>query len=298
MTTPFYEAVVLARTYLTPGMLRLTFGGEGLRAFPVTGVPDEYLRLFFPHPETGRLHLPHIDENGRWTYPDGQDKIRCSTYTVRDFRKAENGDAEMDIDFVVHEGGTASEWAQKAEPGATIPINRPRGLYTPPADMAWQVLVADATGLPALARILENTPDSVQSRVFVEIADPDHELELPFHPAATVTWLHGSGNGVAPSRMAEVVRSVPLPATPGYIWVAGEQKVVRAIRKYARQELKLPPERYELVGYWIHEGEAWEARWEALPAEVRAAIDAAWSTDRDPEELRDEYEATLEKYGL
>src|SRR5690606_8675512 len=156
MTAPFYEAVVLARTYLTPGMLRLTFGGEGLRAFPVTGVPDEYLRLFFPHPETGRLHLPHIDENGRWTYPDGQDKIRCSTYTVRDFRKAGDGVVEMDIDFVVHEGGAASEWAQRVEPGAAITINRPRGLYTPPADMAWQVLVADATGLPALARILEN----------------------------------------------------------------------------------------------------------------------------------------------
>ncbi|ODT79182.1 MAG: NADPH-dependent ferric siderophore reductase [Pelagibacterium sp. SCN 64-44] len=291
----FFTARVLARQALTPGMIRLTFGGAGLAGFPGTGVPDEYLRLFFPHEETGRLHLPVITEDGRWTYPEGQDRIRCSTYTVRNHRP---GSGEIDIDFVVHEGGLASEWAQRAAPGDEIVINRPRGLYTPPADVAWQVLVADATGIPALARILEQTPRHVQSRVFIEIAAPEHEQVLPHHEFATVTWLHRSGNGIAPSRMADVVKAMPLSPTPGYVWVAGEQKVVRSIRKYIRQELKLPPERYELVGYWTHEGEAWEARWKALPEAVREAIDASWSSGRDLEDLRDEYYATLEKYGL
>ena len=295
MTKMFHEAMVLERRQLTPGMIRLTFGGAGLAEFRTTGIADEYLRLFFPDEETGRLYLPEIIEDGRWTYPDGQDKIRYSTYTVRRFRQ-EAG--EIDIDFVVHEGGLASEWAQKAEPGARITINRPRGLYTPPADIIWQLLVADATGLPALSRILEQTPKHVQSRVFVEVAEAEHEQALPAHPGATVTWLHKSGNGVAPSRMGEVIRAVPLPATPGYVWVAGEQKVVRGIRKFVRGELKLPAERYELVGYWIHEGEEWEAKWEALPTGIKAAIDAAWDSDRDPEEVRDEYEATLEKFGL
>jgi NADPH-dependent ferric siderophore reductase len=295
MTKIFHEAMVLERRQLTPGMVRLTFGGDGLAEFRTTGIADEYLRLFFPDEKTGKLYLPHITEDGRWTYPDGQDKIRCSTYTVRRFRQ-EAG--EVDIDFVVHAGGLASEWAQKAEPGACITINRPRGLYTPPSDIVWQLLVADATGLPALSRILEQTPKHVQSRIFVEVAEAGHEQALPAHPGATVTWLHKSGNGVAPSRMGEVIRAVPLPATPGYVWVAGEQKVVRSIRKFVRGELKLPAERYELVGYWIHEGEEWEAKWETLPTGIRAAIDAAWDSDRDPEEVRDEYEATLEKFGL
>jgi NADPH-dependent ferric siderophore reductase len=295
MSKMFHEATVLERRVLTPGMVRLTFGGKGLSEFSSTGIGDEYLRLFFPDTADGRLYLPEITEDGRWTYPDGQDKIRCATYTVRRFRQDAG---EVDIDFVVHQGGIASEWAQQAEPGARITINRPRGLYTPPADTVWQLLVADATGLPALARILEQTPKHISSRVFVEVAEPEHEQELPAHPGATVTWLHRSGNGVAPSRMGDVVRAVPMPATPGYVWVAGEQKVVRAIRKFIRGELKLPAERYELVGYWIHEGEEWEAKWEALPSEVKAAIDAAWDSDRDPEVVQDEYEATLEKFGL
>ncbi|WP_240232165.1 siderophore-interacting protein [Devosia lacusdianchii] len=291
----FHQATVLSRSHLTPGMVRLTFGGDGLAEFKTTGIGDEYLRLFFPNEKTGKLHLPVITEDGRWTYPDGQDAIRCSTYTVRRFRQ-ESG--EVDIDFVVHDGGLASEWAQRANPGDRITINNPRGLYTPPDDIVWQLLVADATGLPALSRLLEQTPRHVQSRVFVEVAEIEHEQVLPAHPGATVTWLHRSGNGVAPSRMGEVVRAVPLPATPGYVWVAGEQKVVRAIRKFVRQELKLAPERYELVGYWTANGEEWDAKWDALDPSIKARIDAAWDSDRDREEVRDEYEQTLEKLGL
>ena len=294
-TTMFHEATLLSRQQLTPGMIRLTFGGPGLHAFKSTGIGDEYLRLFFPNEKTGKLHLPHISEDGRWTYPDGQDALRYSTYTVRRYRP-ELG--EMDIDFVVHEGGVASEWAQRAVPGDRITINNPRGLYAPPADTVWQLLVADATGVPALSRLLEQTPRHVQSRVFIEVARSEDEQELPGHPGATVTWLHRSGNGVAPSRMGDVVRAVPLPPTPGYLWVAGEQKVVRSIRKFVRQELKLPPDRYELVGYWIANGEDWDAKWDALDLAIKAQIDAAWDSGRDPEEVRDEYEATLEKFGL
>lgn len=295
MNRPFFQAEMLAREMLTPGMLRLTFGGAELASFTSTGKPDEYLRLFFPNEATGKLHLPVITETGRWTYPDGQDAVRCSTYTIRNHRPER---CEIDIDFVIHEGGVASDWAQKARVGERITINRPIGLYTPPTDSAWQLLVADATGLPALCRILEQTPPDLQSRVFIEIADSSHQLSLPHHDFAEVTWLHRSGNGIAPSRMADMVRNTPLPATPGYIWVAGEQKVVRAIRKYVRQDLKLPPERYELVGYWTENSQVWESRWQQIPQDVRDAIDASWSSGRDPEELRDEYYATLEKYGL
>lgn len=295
MPPMFHEATVLSRQQLTPGMIRLTLGGPGLSAFASTGIGDEYLRLFFPNEQTGKLHLPHIAEDGRWTYPDGQDAIRYSTYTVRQHRP---GLGEIDIDFVVHAGGLASEWAQSARPGDRIAINNPRGLYAPPADTVWQLLVADATGLPALARLLEQTPRHVQSRVLVEVARAEDEQPLPVHPGATVTWLHRSGNGVAPSRMEEVVRAVPLPPTPGYVWVAGEQKVVRSIRKFVRQDLRLPPERYELVGYWIADGEAWDAKWAALDPEIKAKIDAAWESGRDLEVVRDEYDATLEKLGL
>ena len=36
----------------------------------------------------------------------------------------------------------------------------------------------------------------------------------------------------------------------------------------------------------------------ALDLEILARFDAAWSSGRDPEDVRDEYEATLEKLGI
>jgi NADPH-dependent ferric siderophore reductase len=291
VTTRFHRVAVLRRQMLTPGMVRLTLGGDDLAGFRSTGVPDEYLRLFFPDPATGQLALPVIDANDRWSYPEG--KVCCSTYTVRRFDATAN---TIDIDFVIHEGGIASDWARKAQPGDSVTINWPRGLYFPPAEAQWQLLVADATGLPALSRILERPP-TVPTRVFVEVAEPSHQQPLPAHDNLTVTWLHGGNATPAPSRLGDVVRGIPIPTTIGYIWVAGEQKAVRAIRKYVRQELALPASQYELVGYWVAE-HAWEARYEALDPAIKASIDAAWESDRDPEEVQDEVEATLEKLGL
>jgi NADPH-dependent ferric siderophore reductase len=294
MSRRFHEATVLGRRVLTPGMVRLTLGGPGLADFVSTGMGDEYLRLFFPDATTGELALPVIEADGRWTYPAGPSKVRCSTYTVR---RHDAAAGEIDIDFVVHEGGLASEWAQRAAPGDRIVINSPHGLYAPPADTAWQVLACDATGLPALGRVLETISPNIQTRVIVEVAEISHRQELVAAAPISLTWLEG-GNGVGPSRLEEAVRSVPLPGRPGYLWVAGEQKVVRGVRRYARQELKLGPERYEIVGYWVAQQAEWDAGWKALDPAVRERIEAAWASNRDPEEVRDEVDAAFEQHGL
>lgn len=292
MTRNFYSATVLDRKLVTPGMVRVTFGGEGLKTFASTGIGDEYLRLFFPDPQTGELVLPTIDEKGHWHYPEGPSKVCCSTYTVRRY-DAEHG--QIDIDFVVHEGGTASEWSQKANPGDVVTLNSPRGLFLPPATAEWQLLVADSTGLPAVSRLLEQGP-TLPTRVFIEVPNPTHQQPLPPNAKVTVTWLYG-GNSAGPSQLEHVIRTVPLPSTPGYVWVATEQKVARVIRKYVRHELKVPAGHYEIVGYWTAQHD-WEQRYEALDPAIKATIEAAWDSDRDPEDVQDEVEATFEKLGL
>ena len=74
--------------------------------------------------------------------------------------------------------------------------------------------------------------------------------------------------------------------------------MLRDIRKYLRHELKLPGEQYKVIGYWTYKAEVWNAKYEALDESVRAALDAAWESDRDEEEIRDEVEKTLESAGL
>ncbi|MDI9955886.1 MULTISPECIES: siderophore-interacting protein [unclassified Rhodococcus (in: high G+C Gram-positive bacteria)] len=93
-------------------MVRIVFGGEELTAFETTGTGDEYLRLHFPVPATGKFVLPAEDPDAPrgWRYPEGEEPSPCQPYTVRRF---DSETSCMTIDFVVHEGGIASDWAQK-----------------------------------------------------------------------------------------------------------------------------------------------------------------------------------------
>src|SRR5690606_36927869 len=109
---------VLARRNVTPGMVRVTLGGPGLADLRTTGVGDEYVRFFFPH-ETGELVLPDVDEKGFWKWPEGRKPAHCECYTIRAFRPGDPS-PEIDVDFVIHQHGRASEWAQAATPGDTI----------------------------------------------------------------------------------------------------------------------------------------------------------------------------------
>ncbi|MGX1788254.1 siderophore-interacting protein [Bosea sp. NPDC055332] len=246
-SSPFHEATLVRREMLTPGMVRLSFSGEGLANFHSTGIPDEYIRLFFPDPESGELVLPAIDSEGRWTYPEERHRVRYSTYTVRRF-DAES--RELDIDLVVHDGGQASDWAMTASIGERIVINNPRGLYLPPSDLRWQLLIADATGLPAVARILEQTPAEIFSDIFVELADEAHIQDLPDHPGARVTWLTGSGNGIADSRIGGLLAHAPRTREGGYLWGAAEKSAVRELREQARALPCFVDGRQKLVAYW------------------------------------------------
>ena len=193
------------------------------------------------------------------------------TYTVRDHDPAAG---EVTIDFVVHNGGVASTWACRAEPGDVVGLNSPTGMYDPPVGLVWQVLVADCAGLPALARILEQTPPWVRTRVVVEVPDDEHRLELT--GAAEVTWVIG-GNGHSPSLLEDVVRALPRLGPEGYVWVAGESKALRGARKYLRMELGLPASAYKTVGYWIENADAWHARYHALNDNIKQSLEARGS---------------------
>lgn len=294
----FFRAEVLDARPVCADMVRVVFGGPGLAEFASTGIGDEYLRVFFPGEDGAEPVLPVIHDNGRWTYPDGAEPSPMRTYTVRDHRP-ERG--EVVIDFVVHDGGVAASWAQKAAPGDVVTLNTPTAMYDPPAELEWQLLLADSAALPAATRILETCADGVRTRAVFEVASPAHEVALPPRPGADVVWLHG-GNGHGPSRLADVLRSAELPAGlgdgSGYVWVAGETAVLRDARRYVRRELRLPPSAYKVVGYWTDNGEEYNRRLSELDEKTQAWLLEPWETDADEEEQEDEYIARLESLGL
>lgn len=294
MTNLVHRAIVERVEQLTPGMIRIVLAGPGLKGFETTGIGDEYLRVFLPGPGQDTLNLP-VPSGEYWEFPDGVEPAEVRTYTVRGWN-AERG--ELTIDFVVHDGGVAAAWALRAAPGDECGVNTPKGLYDPPQELRWQLLVADATGLPAAARLLENSPSGVRTRVVLEVEGSEHEQPLTVPPGTEVRWVH-AGNGHGPSMVEEIVRSAALPTEPGYVWVAGETRTLRGVRRYLRHELKLPSSAYKVVGYWTENAEAWREAYENLPEETKGALMRMWDDEsKDQEAIEDEYEALLESHGL
>lgn len=287
-----FRAEVLHRRTLTPGMVRITLGGPDMADYATTGVGDEYLRLFLPEPHETVARLPFATEE-YWDFAEDVEPSPMRTYTVRAWRPG-----EIDIDFVVHPGGVAAEWAMRAEHGHVVGINTPRSLYAAPADAEWVLLLADATGLPAAARLLEQLDPALTVRAIIEIADAAHRQEIAHGPNASIEWIIG-GNGHGRSAIADLIQAQSLPSGPGYVWVAGETRQTRAVRKHLRHGLGLPAHGYKIIGYWVDGDEDWAARYEGLDESVRTRLRAMWDQkDKSEEEITDEYEDELTRLGL
>jgi len=189
-----------------------------------------------------------------------------ANYTVR-HRRPEQG--EIDIDFVLHDDpGPASGWAERARPGDPAALWGPRTTYHPPDHVDGYLLVADETGLPAAAAILEHLAGRFDGpvRVVVEVADAAEECPLgtmpglaegPGLPDLAVTWLHRGGAPTGTTTaLFDAVAALDLPSGAPYVWGGGESRSMTRIRKHVRHELGLPRERVSLTGYWRHAAHA------------------------------------------
>ncbi|MGO2092055.1 siderophore-interacting protein [Mycetocola reblochoni] len=236
------EVEVVRTTRLSDTMIRLTFGGEGAAGFE-SAIFDEHVKLIFPEPDTGELRLP---------LPDGDDLIwprpipTSREYTVR----AHRPDAqEIDIDFVVHASGLASDWARDAQPGDRAHIAGPPGGYRVSDDYDFYVLVADETALPAVARWLEESPRSRSGAVVVEVEGPRSEQSLDAPEGVSVTWLHGGG--AATDNLIRGALAVEIPeGSRVFVWLAGEAGAIKPLRRWVRDELGLTKHHSSITGYW------------------------------------------------
>jgi NADPH-dependent ferric siderophore reductase len=261
---------------LGPNMIRIVLGGGDLARYVPAGVPDEAVALWF-----------------RGADPGGEPIGR--NYSVRAFDTAR---AEMTIDFVVHDGGVAAQWAKRAIPGDEVELSRPRSWYRPAPDTEWLLLVADLAGLPALARILEERDPAVPAHVIVEVIDEQELAMVPQAPGVTVDCTAGTGNGIAPSVLSDRVRAHALPPGPGYAWFAGEAGEARAVRKFLRTDHGWSNERLDVIGYWRVDAERWTARYERVQDELIAVYQGALEAGRSEKEASELYDDALEQAGL
>ncbi|BBX10470.1 siderophore-interacting protein [Mycolicibacterium aichiense] len=263
--------------------------------------PATVVDTFAPNPRLRRVRLrvedpesltlaPHPD-CAVGVYFDQAAPNLGRTYSVR----RQTGDL-VDLDILVHPGGPGSTWAQTVRVGDRVGLDHARAWYRPPPSATWQLLVADLAGLPALARIMAESPPTVSSTVVVEVLDHDDLDYLPTPAGVTLIPSMGSGNGVAASQLAQLVGSLELPAD-GYCWFGGEAGASREVRKHLRGR-GWTIDQYDVMGYWRQDSAAWDARFALVGDDFLAMYRQAIADGKSDKAAAEEFDDALERIGL
>ncbi|MGB8943349.1 MAG: siderophore-interacting protein [Streptomyces sp.] len=254
----FFDVHVLRTEYVTPSMIRVALGGEGLARMGSAG-RDQRIKVFLPHPGQDAPVMPDTSEGNAaswyadWLALDPDVRGIMRTYTTRELRRDPD---ELIVDFAVHgaapspNDGPATSWARSARPGARIgvlaPIEEENGAYDfrPPQDTDWVLLTADESALPAVAAILETLPPAMPTRVWIEVHDLADKQELPTKADAEITWL--TEQDATPS----AIRAAELPSSTPYAWVTGESATVKTVRRHLVGDRGFDRKRISFSGYW------------------------------------------------
>lgn len=245
---------VVETTWLTPSMVRVVLGGEGLAEFEPTPHTDQYLNALF------------LPDGAPWTVPFDVEEVRAGPaehrpagrrYTIRAWDPATR---RITIDFVVHgDVGRAGRWASRAEPGDRLQIVGPSGGYAPSETADWHLMVGDESALPAIAASLEVVRTGVPVRAVLVVDGPDHEQPLPSPGDAVVQWVHRADGDDRYHELLTAVSELEFPAGKVDVFVHGEAGEVREVRRHLLADRGLAREGTSISPYWRrgHTDEAW-----------------------------------------
>lgn len=249
-------AQVVRTEQITPHMVRVILGGEGLADFALSGFTDHYIKLCFA-PEGADYAHPFDMATIREEQPRERWPV-TRTYTVRSWDPATR---ELAVDFVVHgDEGLAGPWAVRARPGDQVTFLGPGGGYGPKASADWHLLAGDESALPAIAATLEQMPPGASVHAFVEVSDASEEQKIVTPGGVAVTWLHRGDRPVGEA-LAAAVRELDFPGGEVQAFVHGEAGCVKEIRRHLRLERHIPLAQLSISGYWRlgQNDEAWRA---------------------------------------
>lgn len=231
---------VVGARRLTPTMQRVTLGGDDMADFP-PNMESAHIKLTLP---TGSQDLAAFTE----LLESGSKDLPRRTYTVRHHRP-EAG--EIDVDFVVHEGGgPACNWALAAKPGHFVGVGGP-GPVKKTADGAnWYLFGADMSALPAAAAALEALPVDAVGHAIFEITHDDDIQPMNVPPGIQVHWMVHDDPHICSAQQLEFFRSVDWPEGAAGVFVAGESGAVAALRRYLVAERGLDRRAMYISAYW------------------------------------------------
>lgn len=229
--------------WLTPHMIRVVAGGDGIAGYRHNHFTDRYVKLVFPPPGVDLPEHLDLDAVRRDRPPEEWPRLR--TYTVRGYDPVAG---ELWIDFVHHgDHGIAARWAAKAQPGDRLRLFGPGGAYAPDPDADWHLFVGDEAALPAIASALAEVPDHAPIVGVLETADGTTAPYVDVPARADVRWVRRDEGGPG---LLGAVTALDFPPGRVHAFVHGELATILDLRRHLRDERGIPAEHLSLSGYW------------------------------------------------
>jgi NADPH-dependent ferric siderophore reductase len=234
----FRQLEVIEVRDLSPGMRSITFQSEELSDFPSASF-DDHLKLMLPA-------LPGLPFEAPEMTPAGP-VFKGPAPIMRDFtpRAFDTRAGRLTLEFALHVGGVASDWARAAVPGDRVGIGGPRGSTVVPVEYAWHLLAGDESALPAIGRRLEELPQSALVYIFVETVSESDRRQPTAAAAARIHWLRTSEDA-----LAAAIRDFQKPAGEGFVWAAGEASSMRRVRAALRDVHGMSSSHSRVSAYW------------------------------------------------
>jgi NADPH-dependent ferric siderophore reductase len=249
---------VLRRERISSSYVRVTLGGADIERFVPMGF-DQWFRLFIPVAEDTLSRLPNkLDTIAylRYLAIAKTERPVLRNYTVRAYRADGVDGPELDVDFVIHgsaddgTAGPAATWAQTCDRGDVVAILDEGIGFNPASDDHQILLVADETGLPAAAGILESLPRDAVGTAVLEVPLDDDRQAIDAPVGVDVRWVVRGGDHTVPGAKAlAAATSIPVPAAPVYAWAVGEQALPAALRRHWVAE-GIAKSDITFCGYW------------------------------------------------
>ncbi len=231
---------------LTPTLVRVVLGGDGLDEFSMAPWTDAYVNLLFVPPQAPYA-VPFDLAEARSLDRDAWPVPR--RFSVRAWDEASR---RLTIDFVVHgDEGTAGRWAQAARPGDLLQLTGPSGAYRPEPAAAWHLMVGDESALPAIAASLDALAPGEVAVAVLLVDGPEHELDLTGPGDVEVVWVHRSSlTGPAEDALVDAVAAIDRPFDDVRAFVHGEAVETRAVRRHLLGERAVAREALSVSPYW------------------------------------------------
>ncbi|MBB6274103.1 NADPH-dependent ferric siderophore reductase [Pedobacter cryoconitis] len=245
----YMNARIYAIQDTTPHLRRISLKHELLKEIGPLA-PGAHFKIFIPPAQGAPATLPEL-LSGRPVWPDGKDKPYIRTYTVRSLDRVTG---ILDVEFVLHgDSGPASAWAERVAIGNHVGIGlKKTGKVHVQAD--WYLLAGDETATPAITAMLEVLPATTKGIALLEAGSDADIFPIKTDSAIEIRWL--IRNGKLPEQsdlIIDAVKNIVLPdalLNSRLVWVAGEENMVKNMRKYASEQLGLDREELRATVYW------------------------------------------------